>query len=235
MRTLSPGPNPGATLNAFAARLAVVAVLASVLTPATPAVAVTVPDVPAPVVYTPTGDRAAERAARSLNRRVAPVVHAVTVKTVVVVKAKPPVKPAVKAAKPVVKSAKPAAKKSAPKTEAFTVPASGRAAGALAYARAHIGAPYVWAAAGPRSFDCSGLVVASFASIGISLPHQTGALVGRGRAVSRAQLQPGDLVFPSSGHVGIYAGGGMMIHAPHPGDHVRLAPVYAFWTARRMA
>lgn len=133
-----------------------------------------------------------------------------------------PVKPAVK-------------RKTKPTTvESFTVPAAGRASAVLAYARRQVGKPYVWAAAGPSGFDCSGLVVASFRSVGVSLPHQTGALVSRGRAVSRSQLQPGDLVFPSSGHVGIYIGGGMMIHAPKPGDHVKVAKVYAFWTARRI-
>jgi cell wall-associated NlpC family hydrolase len=196
--------------------------------PAPPAVAAQVPDVPAPVVYTPTGDRAAaERAARTLNRRTTPSVAQVVVQAVVQ-------KPAVKRVKPTEPAVKSTVQKIPPKTEAFTVPASGRAAGALAYARRQIGKPYVWAAAGPSGFDCSGLVVASFASVGISLPHQTGSLVGRGRAVTRAQLQPGDLVFPSSGHVGIYVGNGMMIHAPHPGDHVRIAPVHAFWTARRI-
>lgn len=104
----------------------------------------------------------------------------------------------------------------------------------IAYALAQQGKPYVWAAAGPNSFDCSGLVVASYARAGISLPHQTGGLIGRGRSVSRAELQPGDLVFPSSGHVAIYLGDGMMIHAPHTGDHVRIAKVYAFYAGRRI-
>ncbi|MET7420842.1 C40 family peptidase [Dactylosporangium sp. NPDC005555] len=104
----------------------------------------------------------------------------------------------------------------------------------IAYAKAQLGKPYVWAAAGPNGFDCSGLVVASYARAGITLPHQTGGLIGRGRSVSRAQLQPGDLVFPSSGHVGIYLGDGMMIHAPHPGDHVRIGKVYAFYAGRRI-
>ncbi len=142
--------------------------------------------------------------------------------------------PAVKKpAKPAVKTVK-TAPKVKPPVEKVTVTASGSIGAVLAYARAQLGKPYVWAAAGPGGFDCSGLVMASFARIGIKLPHQTGGLIGRGRAVPQSQMRPGDLVFPSSSHVGIYVGSGMMIHAPKPGDHVRIAKVYAFYAARRI-
>jgi len=138
-----------------------------------------------------------------------------------------------KAADP--KTTKPKPKPKAKKPPVTQTPVVAGSVGAvLAYAKAQLGKPYVWAAAGPNGFDCSGLVVASYARAGIKLPHQTGGLIGRGRSVSRAQLQPGDLVFPSSGHVGIYLGDGMMIHAPHPGDHVRIAKVYAFYAGRRI-
>jgi cell wall-associated NlpC family hydrolase len=113
-------------------------------------------------------------------------------------------------------------------------PASGAAAAALRYALRQVGKPYVFGAAGPAAFDCSGLVVAAYASVGIGLPHSTGGLLGRGRPVARNALQPGDLVFPSSGHVGIYVGDGMMVHAPHTGTNVKVAPIYAFMTARRI-
>jgi cell wall-associated NlpC family hydrolase len=164
------------------------------------------------------------RADRWFERRAAPV-QPVTEVAVVVKPKKPAVKTGVK---PV--------KKTSPKVtvEVTTVTASGSISTVLAYARAQIGKPYVWAAAGPGGFDCSGLVMASFGRAGIKLPHQTGGLIGRGRAVSRAQLRPGDLVFPSSGHVGIYIGNNQMIHAPHPGDHVRVATVYAFYAGRRI-
>jgi cell wall-associated NlpC family hydrolase len=109
-----------------------------------------------------------------------------------------------------------------------------RARAVVNFALAQVGKPYRWASDGPGSYDCSGLVKASFARIGIHLPHQTGQLVGRGRRVSRSALQPGDIVFPSSGHVGIYLGRGKMVHAPKPGDHVRVATMYGFWTARRL-
>ncbi len=102
---------------------------------------------------------------------------------------------------------------------------------ALRKALTRVGAPYVWGAAGPWAFDCSGLVVWSYAQIGISLPHFTGNLWNSGMHVSRAQLQPGDLVFffPDIGHVGIYLGGGMMIDAPTFGQPVQVEAV--FWTA----
>ncbi|MFJ7151904.1 NlpC/P60 family protein [Streptomyces sp. NPDC100445] len=102
-----------------------------------------------------------------------------------------------------------------------------RAAAAVAYAFGKLGSPYVWGATGPDAFDCSGLVQAAYRSAGVSLPRTTYAQIGAGRRVSRSELQPGDLVFFYSGisHVGIYVGGGQMIHAPNPSAPVRLAPV----------
>ena len=96
------------------------------------------------------------------------------------------------------------------------------------YARSRLGCPYVWGADGPGSFDCSGLVVWCYARIGMSLPHSSRALIGVGQRVSKSDLQPGDLVFFGSPihHVGIYIGGGMMIHAPHSGDVVRISPAF---------
>lgn len=102
------------------------------------------------------------------------------------------------------------------------------------FALAQVGKPYVFGADGPGSYDCSGLVKAAFARVGIHLPHQTGQLVHRGRRVSRAALQPGDLVFPDSGHVGIYLGRGKMVHASNPRTDIKVSTVYAFWTARRL-
>ncbi|MEU7300667.1 NlpC/P60 family protein [Streptomyces sp. NPDC007206] len=102
-----------------------------------------------------------------------------------------------------------------------------RAAEAIAYAYAKLGSPYVWGAAGPNAFDCSGLVQAAYRSAGISLPRTTYAQINAGRRVSRSELRPGDLVFYYSGvsHVGIYVGDGQIIHAPNPSAPVRLAPV----------
>jgi len=100
---------------------------------------------------------------------------------------------------------------------------------ALRYALTRIGDPYVWGAAGPSSFDCSGLVVWAYAQIGISLPHYTGDLWNSGEHVSRSELKPGDLVFffPDIGHVGIYVGNGMMVDAPTFGQDVQIQPLLA--------
>ena len=103
---------------------------------------------------------------------------------------------------------------------------------AVGVAMSQLGKPYVWAAAGPDSFDCSGLVVYSFAAVGKSLPHSTYALYSMGAPVSRDQLEPGDLVFfDGLGHVGIYIGGGQFVHAPHTGDVVKVSNLDEGWYA----
>ncbi|GAA3771224.1 NlpC/P60 family protein [Streptomyces phyllanthi] len=104
---------------------------------------------------------------------------------------------------------------------------SSRAAAALSYAYGKLGSPYVWGATGPDAFDCSGLTQAAYRAAGVSLPRTTYAQIGAGQHVARDQLLPGDLVFFYSGvsHVGIYVGNGQMIHAPRPGEPVRVAPL----------
>jgi peptidoglycan DL-endopeptidase CwlO len=89
------------------------------------------------------------------------------------------------------------------------------------------GDPYVWGAAGPDDFDCSGLVVWAFAQIGISLPHYTGDLWNSGIHISQNQLEAGDLVFfyADISHVGIYIGNGMMVDAATYGVGVVVQPV----------
>ncbi len=102
-----------------------------------------------------------------------------------------------------------------------------RAAEAISFARAQLGKPYVWGATGPSGYDCSGLTQAAWRAAGISLPRTTYTQINAGQRVSRAQLAPGDLVFFYSGisHVGLYIGGGQMIHAPRPGAPIRVAPI----------
>jgi cell wall-associated NlpC family hydrolase len=99
--------------------------------------------------------------------------------------------------------------------------------GVVGIAMQYLGVPYVWGGASPSGFDCSGLVVYAFAQAGLpGLPHYTGSLWQMGVAVSRDQLAPGDLVFFNGlGHMGIYIGGGQMIHAPHTGDVVKISDI----------
>ncbi|MCD9595120.1 C40 family peptidase [Streptomyces samsunensis] len=106
-------------------------------------------------------------------------------------------------------------------------PGAGRAARAVSYAYAALGKPYVWGATGPHGYDCSGLTQAAWRAAGVSLPRTTYTQINAGRRVTRDQLAPGDLVFFYSGvsHVGLYIGGGRMIHAPRPGAPVRMASV----------
>ncbi|HWU11205.1 MAG TPA: NlpC/P60 family protein [Streptomyces sp.] len=99
----------------------------------------------------------------------------------------------------------------------------------LAFARAQIGKPYVWGATGPSSYDCSGLTQAAWREAGVGLPRTTWDQVEAGTRVATADLRPGDLVFfyDDISHVGIYKGGGMMIHAPKPGADVREESIYS--------
>jgi cell wall-associated NlpC family hydrolase len=102
-----------------------------------------------------------------------------------------------------------------------------RAAQAVGFAYGALGSPYVWGATGPDSFDCSGLTQAAWRAAGVSLPRTTYTQINAGQRIARSELAPGDLVFFYSGisHVGLYVGGGQMIHAPHPGAPVRIAPI----------
>jgi cell wall-associated NlpC family hydrolase len=106
---------------------------------------------------------------------------------------------------------------------------SGRAGTVLRYACAQLGDPYVWAADGPSSFDCSGLTMQAWQAAGVSLPHNADAQSHYGTRVrpNDETLQPGDLVFFHSPitHVGIYIGRGLMLHAPHTGTVVKIARV----------
>ena len=94
-------------------------------------------------------------------------------------------------------------------------------------ALAQQGKPYVWAGAGPSSYDCSGLTQFAYRAAGIELPHSSRMQSAIGTPVARADLQPGDLVFfyEPVGHVGIYIGNGQMVHAPTSGDVVKVASI----------
>jgi cell wall-associated NlpC family hydrolase len=90
-----------------------------------------------------------------------------------------------------------------------------------------MGTPYRWGGTTPAGFDCSGLMLWSWAQAGVSLPRTSGAQRSYTQRISAAQLQPGDLVFTGNpvSHVGMYIGGGQMIHSPHTGDVVKISAV----------
>lgn len=109
------------------------------------------------------------------------------------------------------------------------VPGSPVGSQAVQYAMSKLGDPYVWGAAGPDEFDCSGLVVWAYAQVGVNLPHYTGDLEHSGPEVSYDQLEPGDLVFFYGGsHVGMYIGGGQFIQAPHTGTVVQVSTLSGY-------
>ena len=144
---------------------------------------------------------------------------------------------------------KPSKKPSQDSTESYNPPSSNtsvtQAVINLAYSK--MGSPYVWGAEGPNSFDCSGFTSYVYRNAaGISIPRTSGAQSGYGQTVSKSNLQAGDLVFFSTNgtgnvsHVGIYVGGGNMIHCPKPGDSVKITNINssyytsAFVTAKRV-
>jgi cell wall-associated NlpC family hydrolase len=108
-----------------------------------------------------------------------------------------------------------------------TTPAQRAAAMRIAISK--VGAPYASGAAGPRRFDCSGLVTFAFRGAGHPLAGRSSfELVRTGARIRRAALRPGDLVFTwdrAFGHVGVYIGRGRYVHAPRPGRRVEIAPL----------
>ncbi len=107
--------------------------------------------------------------------------------------------------------------------------ASDRAAAALAAAVARIGTPYVYGASGPGAFDCSGLMYWSWRQAGVTLPRTSQGQASAGQRVALSDARPGDLVifYGDRHHVGMYAGGGVVVHAPYPGARVRYESVSA--------
>jgi cell wall-associated NlpC family hydrolase len=106
-------------------------------------------------------------------------------------------------------------------------------------ALAQQGKPYVWAGAGPNSFDCSGLTQFAFRAAGVNLPHSSRMQATMGTPVARGDLRPGDLIafYSPVGHVGIYIGNGQMVHAPTRGSVVKVVNIDVmpgYNTARRL-
>ena len=105
---------------------------------------------------------------------------------------------------------------------------SSRVPEVIAYAQAQIGKPYSFATSGPSTFDCSGLTKSAWGSVGVRMPHYSGAQAVLFPKISFSNLQPGDLVlfYDDLHHVGLYIGGGMMINAPQTGDFVKVSSVW---------
>ncbi|GAA4141325.1 C40 family peptidase [Actinomadura keratinilytica] len=108
----------------------------------------------------------------------------------------------------------------------YNGPASGSARTAIQFAYAQLGKPYQYGAEGPNSYDCSGLTMRAWGAAGVNLPRVTNSQYAATRRVSFDALQPGDLVFFNNlGHVGLYIGGGNMIHAPRTGKNVEIVSI----------
>lgn len=108
-----------------------------------------------------------------------------------------------------------------------SLPSGGGGAAAVRYANGALGTPYQWGGSSPGGYDCSGLTSAAWGAAGRALPHNAAMQYDAVRKVDRNALRPGDLVFYYNDihHVGIYAGEGMIIHAPQEGQGVRVSPV----------
>jgi cell wall-associated NlpC family hydrolase len=120
--------------------------------------------------------------------------------------------------------------RSVTRTPATTsVPASGGAAAAVQFAMAQVGEAYVYGAAGPDAWDCSGLTMMAWAQAGVSLPHSSSAQYSSGPHIAESDLQPGDLVFYYSpiSHVGMYIGNGMIVNAENPSVGVKVTSLHS--------
>jgi cell wall-associated NlpC family hydrolase len=116
-------------------------------------------------------------------------------------------------------------------SDALRVPRrTARRAAAAELALHERGVPYSFGGSTPSGFDCSGLIAWAYGQLGLTLPHSTDSLWSLGTRVTRHQLEAGDLVFfYGESHVGLYIGGGRFVHAPRPGEAVRVARLTDPW------
>ncbi|WP_158889010.1 C40 family peptidase [Amycolatopsis anabasis] len=119
----------------------------------------------------------------------------------------------------------------------YTLPTNPRQAAAVSFALAQLGKPYVWGGKGPNSYDCSGLMLAAWATAGVGIPAGTASQIHAGHAVPNlGQAQPGDLLFipgangsaRNPGHVGMYAGHGLIVNAYDESKGIILEPLSAW-------
>lgn len=117
----------------------------------------------------------------------------------------------------------------------FDISASGRAKEAIGFARAQLGDPYSYGGTGPNSWDCSGLMQASWRAAGVSIPRVVGTQYSATRKIAMSDLQPGDLVFYGDmSHNGMYLGNGKVIHSPRPGKSVEITGLGGYSRAGRV-
>jgi len=120
---------------------------------------------------------------------------------------------------------KPDSSGSGPRGGTYNGPASGNARKALDFAYSKLGTPYLYGGTGPR-YDCSGLTMRAWEAAGVNITRTTNSQYAATKHIAKSDLQPGDLVFFSSlGHVGMYVGGGKMIHSPHTGASVEVVSI----------
>lgn len=117
----------------------------------------------------------------------------------------------------------------------YTGPTNTPGEKAVAFAYAQLGKPYVWGAAGPDAYDCSGLVQAAWAAAGVSIPRDTYSQYASLPHVPMSSIQLGDLIFfDGLGHVGIYVGNNTIIDAPQSGEDVELVSLSSPWYAQTL-
>lgn len=117
----------------------------------------------------------------------------------------------------------------------FEVDASGRAQKAIDFALSQIGDPYVYGGTGPNGWDCSGLMMKSWAAAGVSIPRVVGPQYNASQQIPMSALQPGDLVFYGDmSHDGMYLGNGRVVHAPRPGKSVEITSLSGYTKAGRI-
>lgn len=147
--------------------------------------------------------------------------------TVTVVADPPPPPPPAPEPEPVRASVSRSAERAAPAAEPTGAPAPASANGSaiVEIASQYVGVPYLWGGTTPAGFDCSGFTSYVYAQVGITLPRTSSDQRYAGTVVSRAEAQPGDLIW-TPGHISIYAGGNLQVDAPVPGKTIQIREIW---------